>query len=55
MMFKKKSTWSKVSDPLTKVAGKQPVKSGLTAVVTFVGMTVASAAVSAVRRRNDAR
>ena len=53
MFGKRKSTWSKVSAPVVKAAESRPVRSGATAVATFVGMTVASAAVSAVRRRRD--
>ncbi len=52
-MFRKKSTWQKMADPLTHVAGKSIVKSGATAAAMAVGMTAASAAVSAVRRRQD--
>jgi hypothetical protein len=51
MLFKKKSTWEKLTDPVSRVADQAPVRSGLAAVVTAVGVTVASAAVSAVRRR----
>jgi hypothetical protein len=54
MFRKKKSTWSKVSAPVVKATASRPVRSGATAMATFVGMTVASAAVSAARRRRDA-
>ena len=50
-MFRKKSTWERLTDPVAKAADSGPVKSGLTAVGTAIGVAVASAAVSAVRRR----
>ena len=50
-MFKRKSKWEKLTGPVTKAAGTGPVKSGATAVATAIGVTVTSAAVSAVRRR----
>ena len=53
MLFKKKSTWEKLTDPVSKAAGQAPVRSGLTAVATAMGFTLASAAVSAVRRRQE--
>lgn len=52
-MFRKQSTWQKMTKPVTNVVGKPLVKSGATAAAMAVGMTVASAAVSAVRRRQD--
>lgn len=50
-MFRRKSTWDRLIEPVTKVVDSGPVKSGLTAVATAVGVTMASAAVSAARRR----
>jgi len=50
-MFRKKSTWERLVDPVTKAADSGPVKSAVTAVATAVGVAVASAAVSAARRR----
>ena len=50
-MFRRKSTWEKLTDPVTKAAGSTPVKSGPTAVATAVGVSIASAVVSAARRR----
>ena len=54
-MFRKKSTWERVTEPVSSAVGQTPIKSGLTAVATAIGMTVASAAVSAMRRRSAAR
>lgn len=50
-MFRRKSTWEKLADPVTKAAGSKPVKSGATAVATAVGVSIVSAVVSAARRR----
>jgi len=50
-MFRRKSTWERLTDPVTKAAGSKPVKSGLTALATAVSVSVASAVVSAARRR----
>ena len=54
-MFRKKSTWERLTDPVAGAVGQPPVKSGLAAVATAIGMTVASAAVSALRRRATTR
>ena len=54
MFFKKKSTWERLTEPVTGAVGQPPVKSGLAAVATAIGMTLASAAVSALRRRSAA-
>jgi hypothetical protein len=54
-MFRKKSTWERLTEPVTGAVGQPPVKSGLAAVATAIGMTVASAAVSALRRRATTR
>ncbi len=54
-MFKRKSTWQRLTEPVTGAVGQPPVRSGLTAIATAVGITVASAAVSALRRRTEAR
>ena len=55
MLFKRKSTWERLTQPVSGAVSQPPVKSGLTAVATAIGMTLASAAVSALRRRSDAR
>lgn len=52
-MFKRKSTWDRLTEPVTKVAESGPAKSGFAAVATAVGATIASAAISAVRRRRE--
>ena len=52
-MFRRKSTWEKLADPVAKAAESPPVRSGLAAVATAMGVAVASAAVSAARRRWD--
>ena len=54
-MFKKKSTWERLTEPVTDAVGQPPVKSGLAAIATAIGMALASAAVSALRRRSAAR
>jgi len=54
-LFKRKSTWQKMTEPLnTKTVGTV-AKSGLTAAGTFLGVTLASAAVSAARQRREGR
>jgi hypothetical protein len=52
-LFHKKSTWEKLIEPISDRAPKSAAKSGLAAVVAFVGISLASAAVSAVRQRKD--
>jgi hypothetical protein len=54
-MFRKKSTWQRLTEPVTGAVGQPPVRSGLAAVATALCMTVASAAVSALRRRTTTR
>lgn len=54
-MFKKKSAWERLTEPVAGAVGQPPVKSGLAAVATAMGITVASAAVSALRRRAETR
>jgi hypothetical protein len=49
-MFHKKSTWEKLVAPV-KGQSKVAARSGLTAVGTLVGVSLASAAVSALRQR----
>jgi hypothetical protein len=57
--FHKKTTLERIASPVGKVmspvAGMAPrmAKSGLTAVGTFLGVTLASAAVSRARQRHD--
>lgn len=52
-LFHKKSTWEKLTEPVSRVAPKGAAKSGLTALGTFAGVTLLSVAVSAVRQRLD--
>jgi hypothetical protein len=52
-MFKKKSTWERLTEPVSGAAGQPQVKSGLAAVATAIGVTLASVAVSALRRRSS--
>lgn len=54
-MFRKKSTWERLTEPVSGAVGQPPVKSGLAAVGTALAMTMASAAVSALRRRAETR
>lgn len=54
-MFHKKTKWERAIAPLSHVDSKGVARSGVTAVVSAVGMTAASAAVSAVRRRQARR
>jgi hypothetical protein len=50
-LFRKESTWSKLTDQASKNVPTKALASGATAVGTFVGATLLSAAVSAARRR----
>ncbi|MFC4784207.1 hypothetical protein ACT8ZV_07020 [Nocardioides sp. MAHUQ-72] len=50
-LFHKETTWEKVAKPLGKVDGRSVARSGLTAGATMLALSVASAAASAVRRR----
>lgn len=52
-LFRRESTWSKVAKPLRKVAVPPVVRSGLTAGATVVAVSVASAATSALRRKQE--
>ena len=52
-IFRTESTWDKVTKPLTKVDGRSVVRSGLTAAGSMVALSVASAAATAVRRRQE--
>lgn len=52
-MFRRKSTWARLTEPVTKAAESGPARSGVAAVATAVGATIASAAISAVRRRRE--
>ena len=51
--FKRQSPWEKVTQPLRKAAGTKAARSGMTAGATVVAMSLASAATSAVRRRQE--
>lgn len=52
-LFRKKSAWEKLTEPVSRVAKNGAAKSGLTALGTFAGVTLLSVAVSAVRQRMD--
>ncbi|MET0838909.1 MAG: hypothetical protein ABWY19_09030 [Marmoricola sp.] len=52
-IFRKETVWTQVSKPLKKATGLPVVRQGLTAGATVVAVSVASAAASAVRRRQD--
>lgn len=52
-LFHRKSTWEKLISPMSSVAPKAAAKSGLTALGALAGMTLVSAAVSAVRHRKE--
>lgn len=52
-LFHRKSKWERLTQPVSRVATKGAAKSGLTALGTFAGVTLLSAAVSAVRQRMD--
>lgn len=54
-LFHRKSRWERAIAPLGNLDSKGVARSGMTAVVSAVGMTAASAAVSAVRRRQARR
>jgi hypothetical protein len=51
--FKRESQWDRAVRPLRKVAGIRTVRSGLTAGVTMVALSVVSAVTSAARRRQE--
>lgn len=51
--FHKKSRWEKLTEPMSKVAPTAAAKSGLTALGTFAGISLVSAAISAVRQRKE--
>lgn len=52
-LFHRKSTWEKLVEPISSVAPKAAAKSGLAAIGAFIGVSIASAAVSAVRQRKE--
>ncbi len=52
-LLHKKSRWEKLIEPISEGVPKSAAKSGLAALVAFVGMSLASAAVSAVRQRKE--
>jgi hypothetical protein len=51
--FRRESSWDRVRKPLGKVASSSLARSGLTAGATMVVLSVASAATSAARRRQE--
>ncbi len=52
-LFHRKSRWEKLTEPMARVSPKAAAKSGLTALGTMAGVTILSAAVSAVRQRKE--
>jgi uncharacterized protein with FMN-binding domain len=52
-LFRKESTWNRLTSQAADVVPTRALKSGATAVGTVVGATLVSAAVSAVRRRQQ--
>lgn len=54
-LFRKKSTWEKLIEPVSNGLPKTATTAGLTALGTFVAVSLASAAVSAVRQRKENR
>jgi len=52
-ILRRESTWTKVSKPLRKASGTAAVRSGLTAGATVVALSAASAAASAIRRKQE--
>ena len=53
--FRRESTWDRVRRPVTKAASSPLARSGLAAGATVVVLSVASAATSALRRREESR
>jgi hypothetical protein len=51
--FRKQTPWEKAAKPLRKAAATKAARSGLTAGATLVALSMASAAASAVRRRQE--
>jgi hypothetical protein len=52
-ILRRQSTWSRVTKPLRKASTTSVVRSGLTAGATAVVLTAASAATSAIRRKQE--
>jgi hypothetical protein len=52
-LFHKQSRWEKLIEPVSHGAPAGAAKSGLTALGAFIGISLASAAVSAVRQRRE--
>ena len=52
-LFRRESTWSKVTKPLRRSGVSTVVRSGVTAGATVVALSAASAAASAIRRRTE--
>ena len=53
MKMRRKSMWQRLVPGSLQVSAKEVAKSGLTAVVTAVGLTAVSAAVSGIRKRDE--
>lgn len=54
LLRKKKSPWERVIEPvMNRVDGRSLARSGLTAVAGAISLTVASALLSSLRRRDD--
>lgn len=51
-VFRRKSTWDKLIEPITSAKPATAVKSGLTAVGALAGVSLASAVISAVRNKS---
>lgn len=52
-IFRRESIWTRVAKPVRKASGLTAVRSGLTAGATVVALSAASAAASAVRRKQE--
>ncbi len=52
-LFHRQSRWEKLIGSVSRGAPKAAVKSGLTVLGAFAGMSLASAAVSAARQRSE--
>jgi len=52
-LFRRKSRWDRLVEPVSHLSPTKTIKSGLTAVGAVVGVSVASAVVSAVRAKSS--
>ncbi len=52
-IFRKQSTWSKVTEPVRKAWAPAAVRSGVAAGASMLVLSAASAAASAIRRRAE--